>query len=122
MGHFSKYGVPGAVGIFSSNSDGLVGAAFLNSDGSKALVVYNDSTFVQPFQVQWGSQSFAYTLPSLAGATFTRARRVADTTSVLGFKSKPPVSARPADRISPETTPHSACRPKIPPTWMAAMT
>ncbi len=71
IGHFSKYVLPGAVRIYSSNSDGLVSAAFLNSDGSKALVVYNDSTFVQPFQVRWGSQSFAYTLPSLAGATFT---------------------------------------------------
>jgi len=65
MGHFSKYVLPGAVRIYSSNSDGLVSAAFLNSNGSKALMVYNDSTFVQPFQVQWGSESFAYTLPSL---------------------------------------------------------
>jgi glucosylceramidase len=73
MGHFSKYVAPGAVRIYSSNADGLVSAAFVNSDGSKALVVYNDSTstLTVPFQVQWGSQSFAYTLPSLAGATFT---------------------------------------------------
>jgi hypothetical protein len=48
-----------------------VSAAFLNPGGSKALVVFNDSTSTQSFQVQWGNQSFAYTLPSLAGATFT---------------------------------------------------
>ena len=71
MGHFSKYVLPGAVRIYSSNANGLVSAAFLNSDGSKALVVYNDSGSPQSFSVQWGNQSFAYTLPSLAGATFT---------------------------------------------------
>lgn len=71
LGHFSKYVLPGAVRIYSSNALGMVSAAFLNSDGSKALVAFNDSTSTQSFTVQWGSQSFAYTLPSLAGATFT---------------------------------------------------
>ena len=71
MGHFSKYVLPGAQRVYSSNADGLASAAFLNSDGSKALVVYNDSSSAQSFSVQWGNQSFAYTLPSLAGATFT---------------------------------------------------
>lgn len=73
MGHFSKYVPPGALRIYSSNADGLVSVAFLNPDGTKTLVVYNDSTstLIVPFQVQWGNQSFAYTLPSLAGATFT---------------------------------------------------
>src|SRR5579859_936387 len=71
LGHFSKYVLPGAVRIYSSNANGVVTAAFLNSDGSKALVAYNDSTLSQSFSVQWGNQSFAYTLPSFAGATFT---------------------------------------------------
>jgi glucosylceramidase len=71
MGHFSKYVSPGAERVYSSNARGIVSAAFLNSDGSKALVAYNDSSSPQSFSVQWGSQSFAYTLPSLAGATFT---------------------------------------------------
>jgi glucosylceramidase len=70
MGHFSKYVLPGAERVYSSNARGIVSAAFLNSDGSKALVAYNDSSSPQSFSVQWGSQSFAYTLPSLAGATF----------------------------------------------------
>jgi len=71
MGHFSRYILPGAVRIYSSNALGMVSAAFLNSDGSKALIAFNDSASAQGFSVQWGNQSFAYTLPSLAGATFT---------------------------------------------------
>jgi glucosylceramidase len=71
LGHYSKYILPGALRIYSSNTFGIVSAAFLNADGSKALVSFNDSGSTQSFSVQWGSQSFAYTLPSLAGATFT---------------------------------------------------
>jgi glucosylceramidase len=71
LGHFSKFILPGAVRIYSSNTLGIVSAAFLNTDGSKALVAFNDSSSTQSFSVQWGNQSFAYTLPSLAGATFT---------------------------------------------------
>jgi glucosylceramidase len=71
LGHFSKYILPGAVHIYSSNTLGIVSAAFLNTDGSKALVAFNDSASTQSFSVQWGNQSFTYTLPSLAGATFT---------------------------------------------------
>jgi len=48
-----------------------VSAAFLNPDGSKALIAFNDSAGSQTFQVQWGSQSFSYTLASYSGATFT---------------------------------------------------
>jgi hypothetical protein len=35
------------------------------------LVAFNDSTQTQTFSTQWGTQSFTYTLPSLAAATFT---------------------------------------------------
>jgi glucosylceramidase len=70
-GHFSKYILPGATRIYSSNANAIVSAAFLNPGGSKELVVFNDSTSTQGFQIQWGTQSFAYTLPSLTGATFT---------------------------------------------------
>ncbi len=71
LGHFSKYILPGAVRVYSGNTLGIVSAVFLNSGGSKALVAFNDSASTQSFTVQWGGQSFAYTLPSLAGATFT---------------------------------------------------
>ena len=71
MGHFSKYVLPGAKRIYSSNAPGFVSAAFLNPDKSKALVVYNETTASRVFHVQWGVQSFAYALPGRAGATFT---------------------------------------------------
>ena len=71
LGHFSKFVLPGALRIYSGNAAGVVSAAFLNPDGSKALIAYNDTTSSKTFQVQWGSQSFSYTLASYSGATFT---------------------------------------------------
>jgi len=71
LGHFSKFVLPGATRIYSSNAVGVVSAAFVNPDDSKALVVYNDSSAAQTFQAQWGTQAFTYTLPALAAATFT---------------------------------------------------
>jgi glucosylceramidase len=71
LGHFSKFVLPGAHRIHSSNATGLLSAAFVNPDGSKALVVYNDTRTNVKFQVRWGGKSFAYTLAGLAGATFT---------------------------------------------------
>jgi hypothetical protein len=73
LGNFSKYVLPGANRIYSSNAAGIVTAAFVNPtpDNSRVLVAFNDSSRTQTFQAQWGPQSFTYTLPSLAGATFT---------------------------------------------------
>jgi glucosylceramidase len=88
MGHFSKYVLPGATRVYSNNANGLVTSAFSNTDGSKALVVYNDSTTTQSFQVQWGAQSFAYTLPASAAATFTWTGAQSGTTPSLSAKSQ----------------------------------
>jgi glucosylceramidase len=71
LGHFSKFVLPGAYRVYSANAAGIVTAAFLNPDGSKALVAFNDAPASVTFQVQWGDRSFSYTLPSNAGATFT---------------------------------------------------
>jgi glucosylceramidase len=71
LGHFSKFVLPGAFRIHSTNGPGLLTAAFLNPDGTKALIVYNDNTTASAFQVKWGSQTFSTTLPALSGATFT---------------------------------------------------
>lgn len=71
LGHFSKFVLPGAYRIYSANGAGVISAAFVNTNGSKALVAFNDSGSCKTFQVQWGTQSFTYTLASLAGATFT---------------------------------------------------
>jgi glucosylceramidase len=71
MGQFSKYVLPGANRVYSSNSLGIVTVAFVNPDASKVLVAFNDSSQSQTFGAQWGTQSFTYTLPALAAATFT---------------------------------------------------
>jgi glucosylceramidase len=71
LGHFSKYVLPGANRVYSSNAQGIVTAAFVNPAGDKVLVAYNISSATQTFEVVWGTQSFTYTLPSLAAATFT---------------------------------------------------
>lgn len=71
LGMYSKYVLPGAVRIYSSNTPAIATVAFQNPDGSTALVAFNNSTSSQAFQVQWGTQAFSYTLPALAAATFT---------------------------------------------------
>ncbi len=71
LGHYSKYVLPGARRVYSSNNPEIVSAAFINPDNSKALIAFNNSSTTQSFNVQWGTQSFSYTLPSLAAATFT---------------------------------------------------
>ena len=45
--------------------------AWINPDGSKALVAYNDTGSAQTVRVNWGGQSFAYNLPTKTTATFT---------------------------------------------------
>jgi len=71
LGHFSKYVLSGANRVYSSNAQGIVTAAFVNPDSSRVMVAYNTSAATQTFEVLWGTQSFTYTLPSLAAATFT---------------------------------------------------
>jgi len=71
LGHFSRFILPGAYRVYSANSVGIINAAFLNPDGSKVLVAFNDTGAAMSFRVQWGGRGFAYTLPSFAGATFT---------------------------------------------------
>ena len=70
LGHFSKFVLPGATRVWSSNATGIVSAAFMNPNGTEALVVYNDTSASQTFQVTSRQRSFSYVLPALAGATF----------------------------------------------------
>lgn len=71
LGHFSKFVMPGAYRIYSSDSANIISAAFLNPDGSKVVVAFNDTAVSNTFQVRWGTQVFSYSLASYAGATFT---------------------------------------------------
>jgi glucosylceramidase len=72
MGQYSKYVLPGTTRVYSSDAMSIVTTAFVNPapNNSRVLVAFNDSGQSQTFEVQWGTQSFTYTLPSLAAATF----------------------------------------------------
>jgi glucosylceramidase len=71
LGHFSKFVLPGSEAVWSSNAPGLISAAFVSPNRTLVLVAYNDSPTDKTFQVSWRQRSFRYTLPALAGATFT---------------------------------------------------
>ncbi|MYS20993.1 glucosylceramidase [Streptomyces sp. DvalAA-14] len=77
IGHLSKFVHPGAVRIDSTNygttgwNGQLTDVAFRNPDGSTALVVHNENDDPRSFTVAVGAQSFDYTLPGGALATFT---------------------------------------------------
>jgi glucosylceramidase len=71
MGHLTKFVRPGAVRIDSSANGTVPNVAFRNTDGSKALIAYNTSGGAQSVKVNWGGQSFVYSLPARTSATFT---------------------------------------------------
>jgi glucosylceramidase len=72
LGHLGKFVVPGAYRIDSSpgNSGGIADVAFQNPDGSIVLLVVNSAQVSSAVSVNWHGQSFAYTLPAGAVATF----------------------------------------------------
>jgi glucosylceramidase len=84
LGQISAYVQPGAHRIDSPNfvtyglsgknietvSAGLDDVAFLNPDGSRGLVAYNDSTAAIAFAVQTDGRYFTYTIPGQAMTTF----------------------------------------------------
>jgi glucosylceramidase len=71
MGHLTKFVKPGAVRIDSSANSTVPNVAFKNSDGSKALIAYNTSGSTQSVKVNWGGQSFTYSLPTKTSVTFS---------------------------------------------------
>ena len=74
LGQVSKFVKPGAVRIGSNTfgSGSVQDVAFQNPDGSTALVVLNsDTANAHTFGVSENGQSFSYTLPAGAVATFT---------------------------------------------------
>ncbi len=73
LGQLSKFVRPGAVRIASNTygSGSIEDVAFTNPDGSTALLVLNDNGSAQTFGVNVAGQSFGYTLPAGAVATFT---------------------------------------------------
>ncbi len=71
MGQLTKFVKPGAYRIDSTASSAVPNVAWINPDGSKALVAYNGSGSAQQLVVNWGDESFSYSLPAQTSATFT---------------------------------------------------
>jgi glucosylceramidase len=74
LGQASKFVKPGATRIDSNTfgSGNIEDVAFQNPDGSTALVVLNsDTANAHSFNVEDNGQSFSYSLPAKAVATFT---------------------------------------------------
>ncbi len=71
MGHLTKFVRQGAVRIASTANGAVPNVAWKNPDGGKALIAYNDTGSAQSVKVNWGGQSFTYTLPVKTSATFT---------------------------------------------------
>jgi glucosylceramidase len=74
LGQASKFVKPGAVRIDSNTfgSGNIEDVAFQNPDGSTALIVLNaDTSSAHSFNVTENGQSFTYSLPAKAVATFT---------------------------------------------------
>jgi glucosylceramidase len=71
LGHASKFVDPGAVRVASNSvAGGIEDVAFKNPDGSRVLIALNNSGSSNAFKVSWSGQSFTYTLPAGAVATF----------------------------------------------------
>lgn len=71
MGHLTKFVKPGARRISSNDNASVKNVAWRNPDGSKALIAYNTTGSTQSVRVNWGNQSFMYSLPAQTSATFT---------------------------------------------------
>ncbi|WP_309117268.1 RICIN domain-containing protein [Saccharothrix sp.] len=70
-GHLTKFVKPGAFRIDSTANSTVQNVAYRNPDGSKALIAHNGGGSAQSVRVNWGNQSFTYTLPARTSATFT---------------------------------------------------
>ncbi|MFF3609830.1 ricin-type beta-trefoil lectin domain protein [Streptomyces sp. NPDC002463] len=70
-GHLTKFVRPGAHRIASTADSTVQNVAWRNPDGSKALIAHNGGASAQSLRVDWGGQSFTYTLPARTTATFT---------------------------------------------------
>jgi glucosylceramidase len=71
MGQLTKFVKPGAYRIDSTANTTVPNVAWQNPDGSKALVAYNGTSSAQSVKVNWGGESFTYSLPAATTATFT---------------------------------------------------
>ena len=80
-GHLTKFVKPGAFRIDSTANGTIQNVAWRNPDGSKALIAHNGGTSAQSVRVNWGGQSFVYTLPARTTATFTWQNNISSPTT-----------------------------------------
>nr|MDA3852177.1 hypothetical protein [Spirochaetaceae bacterium] len=70
IGQMSRFVLPGAVRIQSSQNDSLLTVAFINPDGSKVLVVLNKDPEYREMEIQWQNKYLSYTMPPVSVGTF----------------------------------------------------
>jgi glucosylceramidase len=78
-GQMSKYVQPGATRIFSTRlvsdgygvTPGVDDVAFVNHDGSKVLVAYNNAATSQPFAIEYRGKYLNWTMPAASTVTLT---------------------------------------------------
>lgn len=70
IAHASKFVRPGAVRIASDDSNTLPNVAFKNTDGSKVLIVLNNTSSYQTFNIKFNNKVAAATLAGGAVATY----------------------------------------------------
>ncbi|MER7008012.1 ricin-type beta-trefoil lectin domain protein [Dactylosporangium sp. NPDC000555] len=71
MGHLTKFVKPGAWRVDSTANASVPNIAYLNTDGTRALIAYNNTGSTQQVTVNWSGQHFTYSLPTRTSATFT---------------------------------------------------
>jgi glucosylceramidase len=82
LGQFSKFIHPGAIRVSAGRfvtefawrygvTSGLDDVAAIDPNGTRVLVVYNNTRSRQGFSVSWRGQSFSYSLPAAGTVTFT---------------------------------------------------
>lgn len=70
IGQASKFVRPGSVRIASSTTDALPNVAFKTQDGKKVLIVLNNTTSSQTFNIKFNGKTVTPTLGSQSVATF----------------------------------------------------
>ena len=70
IAHASKYVRPGAIRLSSTNFGDLPNVAFKNKDGSKVLIVLNNTGSTQPFNIQFNGETVSPVLEAGSVGTF----------------------------------------------------
>src|SRR4051794_22074196 len=94
MGHLTKFVKPGAFRVDSTANGSVPNIAYLNPDGTRALIAYNNTGSAQQITVNWSGQKFTYSLPTKTSATFTWK---------AGTTTTPPTSQPPTGRTGAVT-------------------